>query len=307
MEMSITEWRDLIRRWISGYWSDEDRRREATSAVWACSIFLLTLYLASQGMVPSYMAIDVPGRVIAVKFALSTENRIADLSQTRIRGPQRPRRPATAPPAPPHRPPRVESISSMAATRPDYFGRIPVLAPDMKDRPPAPDMPAHWVEKPAPQKQFPDKPVFGQAAYVAMPSAKIGTPNGKDPDAPDLTFDVPVSGGDSKNGADFISLSNQTVPTSLGRPGGRDVSVRRPILRQTLPTVPEWFERKGLDSFVTVRIVISSSGKVESAEVEKTSGFKEIDAEARDAVLQWLFESTGYRDEITVKLNYRLR
>ncbi len=193
----------------------------------------------------------------------------------------------------------------MAASRPEYFGRQPLLPPVRQDRPVVSDAPERWQDKPAPEQQPSERPSIYGSAQVAMPSPKIGSPNGTGDPTSEISFDVPTPG--SAKGADFITLSGQARPSSVGQPGGKEMSTRRPILRKQMPTIPEWFERKGLDSFVTLRVLISASGKVELVEVEKTSGFKELDGEARDAVLQWVFAPTGVRETLVVKLNYRLR
>lgn len=304
MTIAFAEIRQIIADRLREYLSVEQNRRDAQSALASFVSFFVFLFLASYGMMPSYLLIDRPGRAITVKFTAVPDLAIAELAQTRIQQARAATRTMPTPPAKAARPQRLESLSSMAASRPDYFGKRTLLPPIHKDRPSVSDAPERWQDRPAPQHEMPDRPVYG-AASVAMPSPQFGTPTGTGDPSSEISFDVPVTG--AAKGSDFITLSGRTRPSSVGQPGGKEMSGRRAILRKPMPTVPEWFERKGLDSFVALRIVISASGKVETAEVEKTSGFKEIDAEAREYVLQWLFEATGFRESKTIKLNYRLR
>lgn len=304
MTTTFAEIREILLEKFREYLSTEENRRDAKSALTSFVSFWIFLYIASHGVMPSYLQIDRPGRAIAVKFVPTEETRMAELAQTRLQQAQEAPKSTLPPPPVSERPPVLESLSSMAAARPDYFGKHAILPPKKQERPVVSDAPARWQENPAPQEAKSERPIYGSAS-VSMPSPKIGAATGKAESTSDVTFDVQVSSG--SQGSDFITLTSRNLPSSVGRPGGKEMSVRRPILKSPLPTVPEWFERKGLDSFVTLRIIISANGRVELAEVEKTSGFKEIDADARDAILQWVFEPTGFRESIAIKLNYRLR
>ncbi|MBI4180294.1 TonB family protein [bacterium] len=306
MTAAFQDIRESIEAWIQDYLSVEENRRDARSAAASMLMFVGLLFFIARGNIVSYMLIENPGRTLTVRFSPAPQPQVAELAQTRIQQSRAAPRAVEVPPPPEsERPPRLQSLASMAAARPDYFGKHPILPPQPADRPVVSDAPARWREKPTPQEAKSERRAFGSAS-VDMPEAKIGTPTGTaDPSASEVSFDVQVTPG--TDGKDFITLSGRAVPSSVGRPGGKEMSSRRPILKSPLPTVPEWFERKGLDSFVTLRIVISASGKVESAEVEKTSGFKEMDGEAREKILQWVFQPTGFRESMVVKINYRLR
>lgn len=304
MTVTFAEIRSLIAARIREYLSDEQNRRDATSAVSSLMTFLVFLFIASSGMMPSYLFIDRPGRAMTIHVTMAPDVAVAELAQTRLRESKPAPQPSPAQPAPSERPYRLETLSSMAASRPEYFGRQPILPPVRQDRPVVSDAPERWQDKPAPEQQPSERAVYG-SSQVAMPSPKLGTATGAGEPTSEVSFDVPVAG--TTKGADFITLSSQARPSSVGQPGGREMSTRRPILRKPMPTIPEWFERKGLDSFVTLRVLISASGKVESADVEKTSGFKELDADARTSVLEWVFAPTGVRESLVVKFNYRLR
>lgn len=301
----MSVWYESLGRWARAYLSTEQNRRDAQSALASVITFFVCLYVIANGMAPAYMLIERPGRAIAVHFKPSVAS-MADLAKTRMQKGLSGRTTAAPSPRASRQPPPLESLSSMAASRPDYFGRQAILPPARMDLPVSADMPQQWQDRPAPQQRPQDR-LFSGVSSTALPDPKIGTPQGRGEPVSEVSFDVTPAGEPGGRGSDFISLSSQDATSSAGRPGGTEMSGRRAIVRRTLPALPDWFERKGLDSLVRMRITVSASGKVESAEVEKTSGFKEIDAEARDAVLQWLFESTGYRETIIVKLNYRLR
>lgn len=304
MSAALAEIREIFLSRLRDYLSVEQNRRDAQSALGSFLTFCVCLYAASHGMMPSYLMLDRPGQAIAVHFTPTADpTSVAELAQTRLQNAQE--APQTSmPPAPrSERPPPLESLSSMAASRPDYYGKQAILPPVRRDRPAVTDIPTQWNERPAPQQENAQRRSFGSAS-VAMPSPKIGTPTGKGEASSEISFDVPVTGG--SKGSDFITLSSRTLPSSIGRPGGKELSSRQ-VLSKIMPAVPEWFERRGLDSVVSLRIVIAASGKVEYAEVEKTCGYKEMDVEAREAILKWLFEPTGFRESIIVKLNYRLR
>jgi len=300
-------WTDLWQRIVERarlYLSVEQNRRDAQSMAASLVSFFIFLWIAAGGFMPSYLFIDRPGRAITVKFEAARETAFAEIAQTRLQTAAGRPRPSTVQPPKSNRP-FPSTLRSMAAGRPDYFGRLPLQPPSDKNRPVMPDAPVQWQEHRTTSEPATNRPVYGSGP-VDLPSPRIGTPTGQGPPTSEVTFDVPVSGG-AKGGADFISLSGSSRPSSIGQPGGKELSTRRPIKHKPLPTIPEWFERKGLDSIVTFRVVVAASGRVESADVEQTSGFKDIDAEARAHVLQWVFEPTGFRETIIVKLNYRLR
>ncbi len=308
---------DILGRWTREYLSTERNRRDARSALISVVSFLVSLYIASHGMIHSSRLIDRTGRAIAVRFMPAPSSAVADIAKSRIvkeqprtivkdRKAAPPSRPAGPSRSAPHQAPRMAAAG--IGTRPDYFGGRAILPPANKDLPLSRDLPEKWSDRPKPSAHSSEQSIY-DPGQVEMPVPKIG---GTVPAAEKthvVSFDVPSSqaGSRGSKGADYISLSSADLPSSIGRPDGTELSTRRSIIRSPLPAVPDWFERKGLDSVVTLRVTVSAAGKVESAEVEKTSGFKEIDADARDAVLQWVFEPTGFREAIVIKLNYKLR
>ncbi len=309
MTSTFASFRELVLIWIRECLSTEQRRRDAVSAASSFVAFWIFLYLASHGFMPSYMQIDRAGRVMAVNFKLMPEIPLADIAQTRLEAaPQHSRVAAAAASPQPKGPPRAAALSAMAASRPDYFGRSPILPPARPDRTVSSDIPEQWHED---AKRLSDRSVTSDRtavgpSSVSMPSARISSGAAGDGESSaDITFDVGSSPGVSR-GSDFITLTGRTSPSSVGRPGGTDIAVRRPVIRAPLPVIPEWFERKGLNTFVLVRAVVSASGKVEQADVESTSGFKELDAEARTAILQWQFVQSGVRESLVIKIKYKL-
>lgn len=93
-------------------------------------------------------------------------------------------------------------------------------------------------------------------------------------------------------------------PSALGDTDDRADDYRQPtlpsggreILRQPLPTVPDWLEETGEEVRVIVRYDIDRDGEVSSLEVVTSSGYSDLDTRVVEKARQWRFEP-GPRSE----------
>lgn len=87
---------------------------------------------------------------------------------------------------------------------------------------------------------------------------------------------------------------------------------RRKVLNRVYPEYPAWAEEKGIEGEVHLKFWVRPDGKVESVEIEKTSGYPDFDSRALRAVNQYRFSSLSSQEEQktqwgTIVIKYTLR
>ncbi len=66
---------------------------------------------------------------------------------------------------------------------------------------------------------------------------------------------------------------------------------RRGVVESFLPVYPDWAKRKGVEANVSIRLFVAPDGAVrEKMTVEQTSGYRELDRLAMEALRRWRFE-----------------
>lgn len=69
---------------------------------------------------------------------------------------------------------------------------------------------------------------------------------------------------------------------------------QRKIVQAPLPRYPEWARRKGVEADVMIRFYVSPDGAVlQKLYLEKTSGWRELDALCEEALRKWVFETVA--------------
>lgn len=69
---------------------------------------------------------------------------------------------------------------------------------------------------------------------------------------------------------------------------------QRKIVQAPLPRYPEWARRKGVEADVMIRFYVSPDGAVsQKLYLEKTSGYRELDALCEEALRKWVFEAVA--------------
>ncbi len=89
-------------------------------------------------------------------------------------------------------------------------------------------------------------------------------------------------------------LINENAGNTYGVPQGASISgpiAQRKIARSITPEYPDWAKKQGIESSVTLNVGVLASGMVDSfIRITKTSGYKELDQIAIQAMMQWGFE-----------------
>lgn len=87
---------------------------------------------------------------------------------------------------------------------------------------------------------------------------------------------------------------------------------KRKLLRRVYPKYPEWAEERGVEGEVKLKFWVSPEGMVSSVELEKTSGYPELDSRAMEALKKYLFSPLGKNDDQkeqwgTITIKYTLK
>lgn len=90
----------------------------------------------------------------------------------------------------------------------------------------------------------------------------------------------------------------------ISGPGGT-----RTIISKVLPDYPLWAEQKGIEANVRIKIWVNRNGFVSSTEVIETSGYRQLDIIAEQALKKWRFASINQDMDVwaIVTLKFRLK
>ncbi len=128
------------------------------------------------------------------------------------------------------------------------------------------------------------------------------------------TFDVDIENISSE--FDFLTLSEHTPAAAPAEgaadgksatPAGSDAVTRRKLIRSDQPQLPGWYEEKGLSTVGTFRVHITPDGDVTSVDIEKTTGFKDIDARWISSIINWKYEKGESGGTRLVKVRIKLK
>jgi TonB family protein len=73
--------------------------------------------------------------------------------------------------------------------------------------------------------------------------------------------------------------------------GAKSLAANRSIISRQNPAYPDWAKTETVEGSVTIRFVVLPDGRVkENVLVEKTSGVRDFDVNAVNALLTWRFE-----------------
>ena len=98
------------------------------------------------------------------------------------------------------------------------------------------------------------------------------------------------------------SATPQTLGTSETTPAR--------VLRNSSPVYPPDALNRGLEGLVLLRVTVGATGRVSTVEIARSSGVRELDESAREAVQQWQFQPArrnGKAVEWTASLPVRFR
>jgi protein TonB len=81
-----------------------------------------------------------------------------------------------------------------------------------------------------------------------------------------------------------------------GTPNGRvDIEgelAGRNIRRKVVPSYPDWAKKQGIEGTIQYRITVLPNGYLrDDVQLEQTSGWRELDRVAYEALLQWEFDA----------------
>ncbi|MFW6134102.1 MAG: TonB family protein [Elusimicrobiota bacterium] len=87
---------------------------------------------------------------------------------------------------------------------------------------------------------------------------------------------------------------------------------KRKVLRRVYPRYPKWAEEQGVEGKVQLKFWVSPEGMVTSVELERTSGYPDLDSRAMEAVKKYLFSPLESEEEQekqwgTITIKYTLK
>lgn len=86
-------------------------------------------------------------------------------------------------------------------------------------------------------------------------------------------------------GGKVVGYKSEVVPSQIKGP-----VAGRGILRSKDPTYPEWAERQGVKGKVVLKFWVLPGGEVSNIELQRTSGWSDLDECAIEALKKWRFE-----------------
>lgn len=223
-------------------------------------------------------------------------------------------RPRVAPgvPTPPQPQPEQTPVPR-PSTRTE--SRVLPAAPTGTESPPTVRSPQPPVQQPAWNQPVPvpeDREVRPEAGPGAEPSSKLdlsrldralggeaagtGTTSGgtSGPAAAPGAPAAPAAGGTSGPAKDYA------IEWARPEQGREAVSTPR-------PTVPRWVSEKGMSLQVTASFVLTPEGLLRDVQVERSSGYSDVDAAVLEALRRWRFDAAppGSR-EVSGTIRYRI-
>jgi TonB family protein len=86
----------------------------------------------------------------------------------------------------------------------------------------------------------------------------------------------------------------------------------RKVLSQVVPEYPEWARSQGVEDLVVLQFTVTPEGRVkENIQSLRASAYPELDALAKEALLQWVFvplPDGQWRDEVgTITMSFSVR
>lgn len=272
-----------------------DVRRELICAAAAFTLCWLFLYIFARFIFAGIHTLQRAGQELVVQYVSVEKSTPLDRPSTgRPSAEATPaRRPAEASRT------RQEFVSQARLNRPEYAGDRALML--THGRAQLKDEPRRWeLEKPS------DKPdPRAEPAPVDLPLTEgVNAPKSPPSTSKKITF-TPRPAIQAE--MEFISLTGAPSRPIEGSPEGQSSRSARGVLYNELPELPEWFEKKGIDSVLWLNLTVGSDGHVESAQIYRTCGFKELDAKYREAVMKWKFDPGEARESWVLKLNFTLQ
>ena len=201
------------------------------------------------------------------------------------------------------------AVSSRAAVVPETAK----ASAGQSDLPQAPEAaPDKWVDSTRIERT-------ALAEKSSITATAVNLPQNVDaPSAPIVTsstshYDIAIE--NVKSEFDVLPLSGGPAPAP-GAPSeassgesdhGADGSDHRKLIKSEEVEIPQWYEEKGINSVGTFRVHIGPDGEVQSVEVDKTTGFKDIDASWISAITNWKYESGRTAVTKLVKIRMMLK
>lgn len=137
-------------------------------------------------------------------------------------------------------------------------------------------------------------PMVGTGGDAGREEGARGSGGGSRPDGTGFSVE------DLSMGSGVIQLgSGRGFPAPSGT-GGRN------LVHHPHPAIPPWFEKKGIESVGLFRVLIAPSGRIESVDVEKTTGFREIDLLWKNAVAEWKYHPAETWDTRYIRVRVNL-
>lgn len=143
---------------------------------------------------------------------------------------------------------------------------------------PNPQKPEAAIQKPLKSQTHSGNAPTEQYLQSLVHEAPIGLENKKD-----VKANIKTTAGLGHLG---VAGSPEGSPTIEGE------LAARAILRQVNPVYPEWAKKQGIEATVRFRLTVLPNGllREDDLQLDQTSGYREIDRDVYDALIQWEFQ-----------------
>jgi TonB family protein len=119
------------------------------------------------------------------------------------------------------------------------------------------------------------------------------------------------SGAPAPGGTSGASSGASPGVSSSAAPGDYSIEWARPEQgRETIstpaPTVPAWVSREGLRLQVAVVFLLTADGLLRNVEVERSSGYSDVDAAVLEALRRWSFRPAPGSRDVSGRVRYSI-
>jgi TonB family protein len=115
-----------------------------------------------------------------------------------------------------------------------------------------------------------------------LESLRESAPIGIDPRKKDIAKGIKTTAGLGHMGVAGSPTGNASIEGQLAARG---------IKRKVFPEYPDWAKKQGVEGSVKYRITVLPNGMLkDDVQVDQTSGYREMDKQVYDALIQWEFE-----------------
>ena len=73
------------------------------------------------------------------------------------------------------------------------------------------------------------------------------------------------------------------------------------------PSIPKWVSREGVKLTIVIAFTLLPEGIISNIDVEKSSGYSDVDAAVTEALRRWRFEAVRGEKVVTGRITYVIK